>query len=75
MYGGVTGKAGDRLPMSILPVRGPAGTSASVPNKMAQELALLKQPSPKTSIRDSGSAAPNAVKCKSPEDKYLNFKW
>ena len=39
---------------------------------MAQELAEsilslvegLKQPSPKGSIRDKGSAAPNGVKCK-----------
>jgi len=36
------------------------GTSASAPNKMAQELAALKQPSPKKSIRCCGSAPPNA---------------
>jgi len=36
------------------------GPSASAPNKMVRELALLKQPSPKGSIRGSGSAAPNA---------------
>ena len=53
----------------FLPVRVPSdpaekqalrGASTSVPNKMAQELAPLKQPSPEQSIRDSGSAAPNA---------------
>ena len=44
-------------PKPFLPVRGPMGASASVPNKMAQELAPLKQPSPKKSIRDCGSAA------------------
>jgi len=32
--------------------------SASAPNKMAQKLAALKQPSPKQSIRGCGSAAP-----------------
>ncbi len=36
------------------------GPSASAPNKMAQELAPLKQPSPKKPIRYYGSAAPNA---------------
>ena len=62
----------------FLPVRGPSepaqkqalrDASASVPNKMAQELALLKQPSPKKSIRGSSSAAPNAGKGKDRNDK------
>jgi len=44
--------------------RDPAGPSASVPNKKAQELALLKQPSPKKSIWYSGSAAPEGGKKK-----------
>jgi len=41
-------------PKPFSPVRG----GASVPNKMARELALLKQPSPERPIRDRGSAAP-----------------
>ena len=41
----------------VLPQGGP---SASALNKMAQELAALKQPSPKKSIQGCGSAAPNA---------------
>ncbi len=45
-------------PKPCSPVRGPAGSSASVPNKMARELALLKQPLPERPIRDGGSAAP-----------------
>ncbi len=45
------------------------GPSASAPNKMAQELALLKQPSPKKPIRGSSSAAPNAVSSKGWYDK------
>ncbi len=34
-------------PKPLSPVRGPPGASASVPNKMARELAPLKQPSPR----------------------------
>ncbi len=34
-------------PKPLSPVRGPPGASASVPNKMARELAALKQPSPR----------------------------
>jgi len=59
-------------PKPFLPVRGPSDPaqkhvlrvfSVSVPNTMAQELAVLKQPSPKKrSIRDRDSAAPNAGK-------------
>jgi len=53
-------------PKPFSPVRVPAGSSASVPNKMARELAEsilslvegLKQPSPERPIRDRGSAAP-----------------
>ncbi len=33
-----------------------------MPNKMAQELGLLKQPSPEKSIRHASSATPNASK-------------
>ncbi len=51
---------GKRDQNHFLRVRGPPGPSASAPNKMAQELALLKQPSPKRPIRDESSAAPNA---------------
>jgi len=47
-------------PKPFPPVRGPPGPSASAPNTMAQELAPLKQPSPKKSIRGCGSGAPNA---------------
>jgi len=45
-------------PKPFPPVRGPAGSSASTPNKMARELAPLKQPSPKSRFRGYGSAAP-----------------
>jgi hypothetical protein len=47
-----------KCPKPFPPVRGPSGPSVSVPNKIAQELAALKQPSPKRSIRDGDSAAP-----------------
>ncbi len=48
-----------KVPKTILArARPQGGSSASVPNKMARELALLKQPSPERPIRDGGSAAP-----------------
>ncbi len=34
-------------PKQFLPVRVPAGASASAPNKMVREFALFKQPSPR----------------------------
>jgi hypothetical protein len=47
-----------KCPEPFPPVRGPPGSSASAPYKMVRELAALKQPSPKRSIRGCGSAAP-----------------
>ena len=44
-----------KCPKPFSPVRGPPGASASVPNKMARELATLKQPSPKSRF---GTEAP-----------------
>ena len=46
MYGGVTGKAGDRLPMSILARRGPSNYLRGSENPSAAQLAPLKQCSP-----------------------------
>ncbi len=51
-------------PKPFLPVRGPAGASAFVPNKMAQELALLKQPSPRSRF---GTPAPPHTKARLPK--------
>jgi len=42
-------------PKPFSPVRGPPGSSASAPNKMARELVPLKQPSSKSRF---GAAAP-----------------
>ena len=49
-------------PKPFSPVRGPAGPSASVPNKMARELAPLKQPSPRGRF---GTEAPPRPKARS----------
>jgi hypothetical protein len=49
-------------PKPFSPVRGPAGASASVPNKMARELAPLKQPSPRGRF---GTEAPPRPKARS----------
>ena len=59
-------------PKPFPPVRGPAGSSASVLNKMARELALLKQPSPERPIRDGGSAAPEGVGDNRETEQILN---
>ena len=50
-----------------MPGCGPSGPSVSIPNKMAQELASLKQPSPKMWIRDKDSAEPKARQDKTQE--------
>ncbi len=57
-------------PKPFLPVRVPAGASASVPNKMAQELALLKQPSPRSRFGTEALPRPTQCKCKPRNDKY-----
>ncbi len=54
-------------PKPFPPVHGPPGPSASAPNKMAQELAPLKQPSPRSRF---GAAAPPHTKA----GKHSAFK-
>ncbi len=66
-----------KVPKTILArARPQGGPSASAPNKMAQELAPLKQPSPKKSIRYSTSAEPKASKreIKTPLTRLEKFK-
>ncbi len=59
-----------KVPKTIFArARPQGGPSASAPNKMARELAALKQPSPMGPIRYSSSAAPNAWKGKDRFDK------
>ena len=57
-------------PKPFPPVRGPAGSSASAPNKMARELAPLKQPSPRSRF---GAAAPPRTKARRHPRNKPNF--
>jgi hypothetical protein len=61
-------------PKPFLPVRGPSdpaqkqvlqGASASIPNKRAQELALLKQPSPRSRFGIPAPPRPTQVNSRS----------
>jgi len=49
-------------PKPFSPVRGPPGPSASAPNKMARELAPLKQPSPRSRFGAAASPHPTREK-------------
>jgi len=66
-------------PKPCLPVRGPSepaqkqalrDASASVPNKMAQELARLKQPSPRGRFGTPAPPRPTQVKGKDKNDTW-----
>ena len=48
----------EKDPKPFLPGCSPSGSLTAAPNHMAVELAPLKQSSPKSWIRSSGSAAP-----------------